>query len=736
MMLPQLSRQSSQVELGQAPSGSSIPADTASATAETVTDTGLEHATETTIAGDGQDDSRGSVIVAAAASTDEQSVAATSAQDKKKGKTKAAGPKRKRTVSDSAPGELTTKKLRGSDSEGRLVDLMKIFPEELFREVLSYLDPVDLLHMARTDKKMRDFLMSKNSRLEWKKARENISGLPDCPDDLSEPQYANLVFEKHCHFCLRHSSIIIIYWTSRVRICSQCNGGKFRSIKGGPPALPKSVRPYVPHFVRSVGHGPRSHNRTYYNFAVEKKWVEEYSMAPDKERWAQEKIEMGKKIIEHSEACKAWYSEYKKKKEEEENALVQTRVDKILDLLREMGWGIELDDMGNQPDDEDVVDKFIVPLYQGCQKELTDRSTRKLLPTLTTYLKVYKEWRLKRIRTQCLQARARRLHRIVNSYRPTIGPSIIPLDIGNIYSQRAVMNLLLSPTEWEPRLEDLLPQFPQFELETLQEIARQLVQMVQAVRGSAHGLDVNTLLTLATTTFSCEAAQYREPRTLDVIRYPRVIWHGCATELVEVPTDVSAPESELSVIADAVGRIPWNTNGRIMYDVDTHWIMDHVLTLCGFNPDTTTAALMNRVSPVIECISCNDMHKGRMVMRWDAVPAHAFQCHKGQWRDTMRLTTLGGDFANVLKGRLDEEYHRKRASDAYNYMLCTLCRFRGTIVRVCQHIKDIHGVAKPSEAAGDFVCSPDAPTLAITYRAWPPRDEDEPIHPVHYVPTS
>jgi len=44
--------------------------------------------------------------------------------------------------------------------------------------------------------------MSKRSMSVWKDARANIVGLPDCPNELDEPQYADLLFGKTCN--VRH----------------------------------------------------------------------------------------------------------------------------------------------------------------------------------------------------------------------------------------------------------------------------------------------------------------------------------------------------------------------------------------------------------------------------------------------------------------------------------------------------------------------------------------------------
>lgn len=41
--------------------------------------------------------------------------------------------------------------------------------------------------------------MDESSAFIWKTARYQVDGLPDCPADLTEPEYADLVFDAHCH---------------------------------------------------------------------------------------------------------------------------------------------------------------------------------------------------------------------------------------------------------------------------------------------------------------------------------------------------------------------------------------------------------------------------------------------------------------------------------------------------------------------------------------------------------
>jgi hypothetical protein len=65
-------------------------------------------------------------------------------------------------------------------------------------QILAHLYPLDLLRMSRANRKFRQILTSKLYRHVWIAARRNVPGLPDCPSDLSEPQYSHLLFVMRC----------------------------------------------------------------------------------------------------------------------------------------------------------------------------------------------------------------------------------------------------------------------------------------------------------------------------------------------------------------------------------------------------------------------------------------------------------------------------------------------------------------------------------------------------------
>ncbi|KAI0738742.1 hypothetical protein BC629DRAFT_1300122 [Irpex lacteus] len=94
----------------------------------------------------------------------------------------------------------------GRKRQGKLRHMLDM-PLDVVLEICSHLLPRDLLHLARTSKSLRSFFMSRSSRSMWKSACTNVPGLPPCPSDLSEPAYANLMFDAHCHVSTFHKYI-------------------------------------------------------------------------------------------------------------------------------------------------------------------------------------------------------------------------------------------------------------------------------------------------------------------------------------------------------------------------------------------------------------------------------------------------------------------------------------------------------------------------------------------------
>ena len=101
--------------------------------------------------------------------------------------------------------------------------------DRIRKQIFSHLMPMDLLNLARTAKVFRRFLMARSTASLWRAARSGADNLPDCPSHLSEPAYANLVFDTHCqvhlplvyfHVYLNQSSRVV--GSPARRECSGC----------------------------------------------------------------------------------------------------------------------------------------------------------------------------------------------------------------------------------------------------------------------------------------------------------------------------------------------------------------------------------------------------------------------------------------------------------------------------------------------------------------------------------
>lgn len=126
---------------------------------------------------------------------------------------RAGGRKRKLESAVVDPRNLKKKRV----GNGTLAELMNVPMDVLFevsrrlypiplpltaRQIFGHLRPLDILHLARTTKEFRCLLMNRSASYIWKAARLNVPGLPDCPPDLTEPQWANLAFSQFCHVSL------------------------------------------------------------------------------------------------------------------------------------------------------------------------------------------------------------------------------------------------------------------------------------------------------------------------------------------------------------------------------------------------------------------------------------------------------------------------------------------------------------------------------------------------------
>ncbi|KAJ7156971.1 hypothetical protein C8R43DRAFT_997893 [Mycena crocata] len=212
------------------------------------------------------------------------------------------------------------KKARGTKTE-QLALLFPARPEgfpalplDILFEIFSLLLPLDLLHLTRTTKPFRRFLLNRANAAIWQAAfatSASKGGPPGCPAYMSEPAWTRVAFEKMCHICsatLRDdANTDSVWWEFGARYCGDCMGSQVSStitvkLKRLDPNLSwEHVLPRVPRNLQS--------SRWYYLIAHQRDLMDLYLETEDEELRAaiiHDRQTQTGLIMDHSKLCRDW----------------------------------------------------------------------------------------------------------------------------------------------------------------------------------------------------------------------------------------------------------------------------------------------------------------------------------------------------------------------------------------------------------------------------------------------
>ncbi|KAJ3728364.1 hypothetical protein C8R42DRAFT_638167 [Lentinula raphanica] len=465
------------------------------------------------------------------------------------------------------------RKVRGK--LGLLEKLAKDMPLDVILEIFCYLEPRDLLRLARTTKDLRGILMSRSSENIWRIARGNVEGLPPCPVDLNEPQYANLLFESYCHECVRLGS---------------------------------------------------SHRKCHYyirNTEIEQRYKAEYDAIEtqeDRDAWISRKKDERLAIKKNNQLCADWVKKSLQNRANELAALRKDRKAAILSRLGEIGWRDEAETIirGSPHDD----DPFSNLKSVRQPKNLTDHGWRSIRDELVKFLSDAKDERLAQERKALLSHRvtlARDTYNAIRSKSDLREP--FPTN-GDILCNQIFRTLIWDTPEdvdltvdlFESRL---LEHLPEILAEWRAAIDQQLVAIMQKSRPTATISDLH----LATTIFDCTRC-HRPP-----LYYSQLFYHQCCQDRSISPFD------------DLVNNLPVNCDGpwspvSLSFSNTQSNRAKTLVEACSLDPSTATLQDMYDTNPLFECAPCfkrnlHDWDGGRLFMRWPiALDHHVLQGHE------------------------------------------------------------------------------------------------------------
>ncbi|KZV66901.1 hypothetical protein PENSPDRAFT_688594 [Peniophora sp. CONT] len=114
---------------------------------------------------------------------------------------------------------------------GRL-DILPRMPLDILGEIFSFLDPGDLIHIARTTKSFRRLLLASNQfSYLWRASWARMEGYPTCPEGFPLLTWINLLFGgPYCQTCAAPGAKRI-YFSIRAKLCKNCLSKSMLSIE-------------------------------------------------------------------------------------------------------------------------------------------------------------------------------------------------------------------------------------------------------------------------------------------------------------------------------------------------------------------------------------------------------------------------------------------------------------------------------------------------------------------------
>ncbi|KAH9474678.1 hypothetical protein JR316_0013142 [Psilocybe cubensis] len=605
----------------------------------------------------------------------------------------------------------TAKGTRTSKSKARVVPVtyapasLQGMPTELLILIFGQVYPKDLLQLMWTSKVFRTILRSKGASGIWKKSRSRIRGMPQCPSDLSEPQYASLLFGHHCYICFNERSIVYESYAGRFKACFQCLSNEKLFVRSHLPDIStwwdgpyqKKLALHLPQLTIADPQLLDGQKYTYWPLAVHQTWSKEHSKVQhnvnERAKWANAKIAEIEPIEMHARECENWIAAKLPK-------LGADRLLCILDYLDTLGWEDELEKLVDPC--ETIMD--IPGIYDACQTKITSEVLARLEPRLVRRMVELKNKRLRKQRLIRLKQGIPLLRQVIQDIKQELPLDVKTPDVADIFLHPIVQKI------WK----DTMPK--PFEISNFDPgVESKLINEILSAIGQ-DSFDRTKVLHLATTIFTCEHCvginyyQKDQGHHHFLLQYPRVLVHEHAT---------NEPKKRLR---KTTAKICWGTLDNIKFWKDGWEVLSDLLTEFGYDPQTTTAAEMDAADPIFHCVSCNSPRQGRATMRWRMVPRHKLSYQRHINHPPCKLELLGEREAQIVRERLDEANALYQASTTHGMksITCVHCRTVADSVTVKQHIKEKHGIDKPTK--GDMFQNLDCSANIAFHFLWPPLD--------------
>ncbi|KAG2150222.1 uncharacterized protein EDB93DRAFT_1249795 [Suillus bovinus] len=563
---------------------------------------------------------------------------------------------------------------------GRL-DLMPTMNLDILYHILSFLLPMDLLNLSRTSKDFRNLLLQRSSASAWKTARLQVDGLPDCPQDMSEPQYANLAFYPHCHNCDR--VVRSVLWSLRARYCPRCIGentiDQWSAVSRFPWTL--NFNSYdLPH---AIIYGPGRPKQLFSKKAFDELRAE-FSKTPVDEMAAllPKKQKHAAEVMKHAEQCQQWSESVASSRKDELDAIRRSRQDDIVNRLTEAGYKPELDYVNRFWLQDQLGTSFKEP------KPLNQKSWDRMRPDLITALD---NVRMRRIEDKIYGPRRQILMDEYNKYLQDLPPpnaafDLMPhaVDVADFEPFRVLIMSPESATVTATSFVSAFQQLPNFVSSWRAKIDREFLDLIRCPesQGDVGKQQDADCLQLATAAFVVESGSDRR-----LLMYPEVLsWPGFFA-----PAPVTLHDEIYLLQVKQFGCRMWSAvrhSPRISVFEGTAAIVQ----AANLDPKTTRREHMDELDTRFACGKCSTPGR-KVVMTWDMAVMHSYRLHRDLQPEEIKWAMIEGDELQNVK---DYEKEAKSPAKADAIVYCALCQHHVrdalSLTSIQNHLAEIHGI--------------------------------------------
>ncbi|KAG2056845.1 hypothetical protein BDR06DRAFT_931848 [Suillus hirtellus] len=568
---------------------------------------------------------------------------------------------------------------------GRL-DLMPTMNLDILFHILSFLSPMDLLNLSRTSKDFRNLLLQRSSASVWKIARLQVDDLPDCPQDMSEPQYANLAFYPHCHDCDR--VVRSVLWPLRARYCPRCIGENTLDQWSTASRFPWTVNFNSYDLPHAIIYGTGRPKQLFLKKALDELRAElSKTPADEMEALLREKRTNAAEVMKHAERCQQWLEYVASSRKLELDAIRRARQDDIVTRLTEAGYRPELD----------YVNKFWLEDHLGTSfkepKPLNQKSWDRMRPDLITALD---KVRMRRIEDKVYGPRRQILMDEYKKYLQDPPPADAAFDlmphavnVAEFDPFRVIITSPESATITATSFVSAFQQLPDFVSSWRAKIDREFLDLIRCPESQGDGgkQEDADCLQLATATFIVESGSDRR-----LLMYPEVLsWPGFFT-----PAPVTLFDEVYLLQVKQFECRMWSAV-RHLPQISVFEGTAAVVQAASLDPKTTRREHMDELDARFACGKCSTPGS-KVVMTWDMAVMHSYRLHRDLQPEEIKWTMIEGEELENVK---DYEKEAKPPVKADAIVYCALCqhhvRDARSLTFIQNHLAEIHGI--PSDKA-------------------------------------